>query len=626
MYMPQVKKENAFALSIKIWLFTSLLFGIGWLVFLCYNNEADKAFIALIATVCAAVGSIPVLITFCIALPLINKSHFTIYTKYTLLVLTCFLCTCPYGIIGGSVLSFQLKLWHIYHPFLHIMIATFLLFTAAVFALLIVNKRIKNYFSPIKNNHTMQQENEPAQPFNNPVIVQETRANKTVLKGVITGALILVMLIPTLFVMNLITEREERQKEVTQEISSKWAAPQTLTGPYIYLPYAIKITDNDGKITTLQKNLFLLPENLQVIGKITPEIRPRSIYKVLLYSSYIKNSGNFLLQLPKDITADMVNFTEAKICYGIRDFKGIQDKISINLQGTNYELSPGLPTKEKETTTHNNYNTSQQEYDRATTIAGKEIETIGVSASINISMADLGKTLNFDMPLKINGSEQLHFIPLAGNSTFELNSTWADPKFDGNNLPANRTVTPQGFTAKWNFNKANLPFGTSIKDFDFKKEPFAFGVTMVQPADQYAKTQRSVKYAILFIGLTFALFFIIELMQKNPIHPIQYVLIGLALVIFFTLLLSISEFLMFDYAYLIAAAATILLITAYAKAHFKSYKTAAVFGTVLSCLYSFIFVLIRLEDTALLVGSIGLFIVLAIVMFASRKINWYSTH
>ena len=112
-------------------------------------------------------------------------------------------------------------------------------------------------------------------------------------------------------------------------------------------------------------------------------------------------------------------------------------------------------------------------------------------------------------------------------------------------------------------------------------------------------------------------------MQQKPVHPVQYVLIGIALVIFFTLLLSISEFILFDYAYLVAATATILLISLYARGHFNSFKTAGVFASLLSCLYGFIFVLIRLEDTALLIGSIGLFIVLAIVMYASRKINWY---
>jgi inner membrane protein len=297
--------------------------------------------------------------------------------------------------------------------------------------------------------------------------------------------------------------------------------------------------------------------------------------------------------------------------------------MNISFNGTKYDLAPGLPTKQIETIATPVGN-GQEEYVR-TESATKDVEAIGLSTNVTLTLEDLQKPLNFDMQLKIKGSERLHFIPLSGNSNFDIKSTWKDPKFDGSNLPGTRDVNEQGFQAKWSFNNANLPFGTILKDFNFNKQNLAFGVSMVQPADQYTKTNRSVKYAILFIGLTFALFFIIELMQKKPIHPVQYVLIGIALVIFFTLLLSISEFILFDYAYLIAALATVLLITLYAKSHFKSIKTASVFGSLLTCLYAFIFVLIRLEDAALLVGSIGLFIILALVMFGSRKINWYST-
>jgi inner membrane protein len=617
------KKISTLALSSKIWFLTSIIFGMGWMLYFMLIHEDNFLLTSILATICAAIGSIPVLTTFLIVLPFIKRSNNTSGNKYLLLVLTVFLCCCPYGVIGGNILAFQLSELKIYGTITHISIGIGLLFTAAAISLFILHKNINHYFLSTTNQPNMQQEIEPTQQFAATPTSTENTPNKMVLKAVITGALILVMLIPTLFVMNLITEREQRQKEVTQEISNKWAAPQTLTGPYLHLPYTTKFVDENGKQTIIQKNLFILPENLQVSGNITPEIRPRSIYKVLLYKSDIKSTGNFILNLPKDITPDMVNFSDAKVCFGIRDFKGIQEKITITLQGNSYELAPGLPTKEREIINNNNANTSQEVYDRAVSTNSKEIETIGLSANIAIGIEDVGKSIHFSLPVKINGSEQLHFIPLAGNSTFTLTSPWADPKFDGNNLPSNRTVTANGFSATWNFNKANLPFNTTLKDFDFKKEPYAFGVTMVQPADQYAKTQRSIKYAILFIGLTFALFFIIELMQKNPVHPIQYVLIGLALVIFFTLLLSISEFVLFDYAYLIASVATILLITLYAKGHFKSNKTAAVFATVLTLLYAFIFVLIRLEDTALLVGSIGLFIVLAITMFASRKINWY---
>jgi inner membrane protein len=422
-------------------------------------------------------------------------------------------------------------------------------------------------------------------------------SNKILIKGLITGLLILIMLIPTLFVSNLITEREQRQKEVVEEVSSKWAAAQRVSGPYIVVPYTSYYTNAENKIIPEIRNLILLPETINLNGNISPEIIHRSIYKVLLYRSGLSWNGTFNLTLPKDITADRIDWINAKLCIGITDFKGIEEKIKLKLGSIEYELMPGLPST--------------------------EIDSSGLSSPITVSAENIGKPLAFSGSIKIKGSEQLHFLPLAANSQFNLNSSWPNPSFDGNVVPASRTVDKNGFTAKWLFNQANLPFGTVIKEGQLSKLALGFGLTMLQPADQYAKTMRSVKYAILFIGLTFALFFIIELLQQKPFHPVQYILVGIALVIFYTLLLSISEFLAFDLAYIIASLATILLITFYAKGHFKSWKVAGVFLGVLAGLYGFIFILISLEDTALLVGSIGLFIVLALVMNASRKINWY---
>jgi inner membrane protein len=171
-----------------------------------------------------------------------------------------------------------------------------------------------------------------------------------------------------------------------------------------------------------------------------------------------------------------------------------------------------------------------------------------------------------------------------------------------------------------------MPVLSQLLNTNTDKESMAFGVTMVQPADQYAKTNRSVKYAILFVGLTFAMFFIIELMQKKNVHPVQYVLIGLALIIFYTLLLSISEFTGFNIAYAIAGSATVILIGIYAGSLFASIKTSLVLSTFIGLLYGFIYVLIQLEDTALLAGSIGLFGLLAIAMYFSKRINWYGSN
>jgi inner membrane protein len=486
--------------------------------------------------------------------------------------------------------------------FLRSLSAAGILFACACIAMLTASKTLLQFFStPHRNIYQSPQTKQIMETTQQdyPMPEVKSHSNKTLIKGLITGTLILLMMIPTVFVSNLVTEREQRQAAVVKEVSSKWASEQIIGGPYIYIPYASVEMDKDKKPVPVTKHILLLPETLDITGTISPEIRPRSIYKVLLYKTSLDSKGKFLIHIPKEINEASLKLQDAKICFGITDFKGIEERLAVNFNGTNYELAPGLPVN--------------------------DIDKIGLSVPVNLSTSDIGKSIEFTMPLKIKGSEQLHFVPLAGNSSFALQSSWNSPSFDGNNLPGERTVTPNGFSAKWTINKANLPFGTILQTQEFGKEGFAFGVSMLQPADQYAKTMRSVKYAILFIGLTFSLFFIVELMQKKPLHPVQYVLVGLALVIFYTLLLSLSEFILFDQAYAVASLATILLITLYSKSHFNNWKTAALFGAVLTGLYGFIFILIRLEDTALLVGSIGLFLVLALVMYGSRKINWYNT-
>jgi len=415
-------------------------------------------------------------------------------------------------------------------------------------------------------------------------------SNRIFIKAIITALLILGMLIPTMFVSSTIYERQNRREQVVADIASKWAGKQTTNMPYMFIP----------SLDSNTKPLFILPDNVVVKGNVQPEERTRSIYKVLLYRSQLTIDGNYAFSLPAATDISKFNLQNAKVCFGITDIKGIENNAVITLNNTPYELLPGLPSI--------------------------DIDKEGLSAQVNLSTIDITQPIHFSLPVKIKGSEQLQFIPLAGNSSFELSSTWSNPSFAGNALPTTKETSNKGFTAKWSFGKTNFPFRTVLQDANISTGDWSFGVNLIQPADQYAKTERSVKYAILFIGLTFALFFIMELLQKKPVHPVQYILVGVALVIFYTLLLSISEFILFDYAYLIAASAIVMLITLYVKAHFRSWKTTGIFAAVLSGLYGFIFVLIRLEDTALLVGSIGLFAVLALVMYASRKINWYGNH
>jgi inner membrane protein len=605
-------------LSFRVWLLTALLAIIGISIIILFNEHAglNIVVIVFIGYLAALAISAPALIALLLALPIIQSYSITWQNKIVRLLLLILLIDIGYGLVFGL---FGVNVSYIFSNYIGRFFADFITVTIGLFACAFTsivillrpivalfsnnNLNIDSYttifqqlfYKHQKTTTIMDYETAPqAQPQQQRV---SSNSNSILIKGIITGVLILVMLVPTFFINTLITERENRQKEVVKEVSSKWAEAQTLSAPFITVPYTTQFTDTDGKIKNSTTNLILLADQLFVNGIIKPEVRPRSIYKVLLYKSDINFKGIFKPEWPKDINMVNVNFAEAKLCFALSDYKGIEEEIFINYNNEKLLLNPGLPIT--------------------------DLGEVGLSVPFAINAEQLKSGVPFSMQIKLKGSEQLHFLPLSTNSKFDISSTWPSPSFDGNSLPNERKYNDSGFNAKWNFNRANLPFGTVVREGALKASATAFGVSLVQPADQYNKTSRSVKYAILLIGLTFALFFIIELMQKKPLHPVQYILVGLALVIFYTLLLSISEYMLFDYAYSIAAAATILLITFYAKSHFNSWKSASIFGTLLTCLYGFIFILIRLEDTALLVGSIGLFIILALVMYGSRKINWY---
>ncbi len=560
-----------------------------------YFVSEDAVFILIASAFATTIGSIPACIALILFMPLIKRFCKTYTQSISVLILLFFLIALIYGIAGGAIINNPFNRYTPFNSFCtSAAIALASVFGAIIIAFFININYIRIYFSSSHKKINQMQEN-----LNQPIAQnnQNSYSNKIWIKGLITGALILLMLIPTVFVSSLVQERQARQQEVKNEVSSKWAGEQSITFPYLFVPYAVPVTQTNGKIIMDKRSFIILPENLNVAGSVSTEQRQRSIYSVLLYNSNLNAKGNFNIQIPNEVDTSSIDWKNCKICLGISDFKGIEQKITTRINNDLYDFSAGLPTN--------------------------KIDTTGLSSSIKLSTDNVGKSLPFELPLTIKGTDQLHFLPLAGNSQFVLRSSWNSPSFDGNILPSERNLNDKGFEAAWTFNKANLPFNTVLKDFNFKKDNYAFGVSLLQPADQYAKTLRCVKYAILFIGLSFSLFFIVEIMQKKPFHPVQYVLVGLALIVFYTLLLSISEFLLFDVAYLIAASATVLLITFYARSHFKTWKIAAVFAAVIGFIYGFIFVLIRLEDTALLVGSIGLFVILALAMYASRKINWY---
>ncbi len=421
--------------------------------------------------------------------------------------------------------------------------------------------------------------------------------NRLLIKGFLIGFLILLMLIPAALISNLVRERQERQAQVVEEVSSKWATAQTVTGPVLIVPYNYTYKGADEKLITQRKMLHLLPETLRISGDVSPEIRKRSLYQVMLYRSALKLDGAFAPAQLANLGVDSQNiiWSEARLLLGITDARGLEEEVSLQWPGGARKLEPGMP------------------------------ENGALQNGLSIPVAfDPAAGAVFSLSLKLRGSAELFFTPAGKSTEVSLRSPWRHPAFDGKYLPdTTAEIGKDGFAAHWKILSSSRAFPQVWKDNKVDIEASAFGVRLIQPADGYAKTERSVKYAILFIALTFIVFFFLEILQKRQVHPLQYLLVGFALCVFYTLLLSISEYTGFNTAYFIAALATVSLIGSYVWSVFRNGLTAIGFTAALGGLYGYIYILIQLEDYALLFGSIGLFVILAILMYASRKIDWY---
>ncbi len=413
--------------------------------------------------------------------------------------------------------------------------------------------------------------------------------NRVLIKGILVGILILVMMIPQVFVSNLVYERQERQTQVVNEVSSKWAARQTITGPVLMLPYL-----DSGVV----KQAYVLPEELKINGTLQPTQKKRSLYNVMLYSAKLTLDGRFSpVPLQKlGLHSDNIIWKDARIVVSLDDMHGLTDQVTLNWNGTNQQMEAGVPNN--------------------------DIVDNGISIPVAI---DPQNPSSFSINMSLRGSDHLNFVPAGKTTEVNLIASWKDPKFDGLYLPETSDITKDRFTAHWKIMPLTRSYPECWKSNHYDMHGAAFGVGLIQPVDGYAKTNRSVKYAILFIALTVTFFFFLEIIMRRKIHPIQYILVGMALTIFYTLLLSISEYTGFDVAYLIAAAATVGLISSYVWGIFKKIKTATMFTAALAGLYGYIYILIQLEDYALLFGSIGLFLILAIIMHYSRKVDWYGT-
>jgi inner membrane protein len=419
------------------------------------------------------------------------------------------------------------------------------------------------------------------------------KKDSVALRILLIAAIIILLLIPLLMIQSLITERQYYRIAAVHEIGKSWAGAQTIAGPMITITTKKEKENKEGKKYFVTRSYHYLPENLNIDVNVTPEKRYKGIYEVMLYKSKIKMSGIFNLRKLIERFADK-KIEQSYISFNISDLRGIQKDALFKLNGKSYNLISGLKNKIFKSGFYSDF----------------ELNTENVLQK-------------FEIELELNGMENLDFIPLGKFTEVNVSSPWSNPSFAGAFLPTTREITEDGFTAQWRINHFNRSYPQEWEGKTYDAFPSAFGVKLLVPVDEYQKTMRTSKYGLMIVVLTFLSFFMIELFSKKVIHPLQYLLVGFALLIFYSILLAISEYILFQYSYLISSLLIIALIGFYVKSIYKSKQIATIITGMLFMFYSFMYVILQLQDYSLLLGNIALFIILAAIMFFTRKINWY---
>jgi len=424
---------------------------------------------------------------------------------------------------------------------------------------------------------------------------------------VVMGVLMLGMLLPLQMVQGVVSERTTRREVAVHEIGGTWGGFQTIGGPVLTIPYRHEWIDNSGKSQQSVARAFFLPDTLDVKATIEPQVLQRGLFRVVVYRTHVSMAGRFLrpdLTTIRPVPSQPL-WDDATVSIGITDPRGLTRRLTFNWMGGDLPLTPGAE-------------------DAGIFAAGVHARAAGLSAVAARS------PMSFAVEVDVNGSRDLRFLPAGSDTTVEMTSTWPHPSFNGAPLPAFRDVRDTGFTARWSvpyFSRGYAPEWTSnaMDRAQLKglADASAFGVSLIQPVDIYQQSERAVKYAALFIVMTFVVFFLFEIVRSRLLHPIQYSFIGFAMCVFYLLLVSLSEHLGFDTAYVSASLATTALIALYSARVLEGVVEGAAIGGGLATLYGFLYLLLRLEDYALLAGSIGLFAMLALLMYATRQIDWY---
>lgn len=439
---------------------------------------------------------------------------------------------------------------------------------------------------------------------------EKTFFQSTTAKMLMVGFLTLVLLIPLFFVQDLIRERSQRKNQVVDEVTKLWGRDVLFYGPMLKVPYTtyqeFNVTNAKTGVVTVEKELttsyaYFFPNELKNTSSIKKnESLKRGIFNTVVFTADMNFSGNFTNPnfSKLGIKEENIQWDKASIIVKTTNLKSIKSELKIKLNNDTFSF-------ETQNSDKSNYSIlATENFDYKALVSNEKI--------------------NFNFAITYNGSNSVKFIPVGKITTVSVDSDWESPSFEGSFAASDttKTINKKGFHADWKILDINRTFSQQFAEEAPDLDDYLFGVKLIKTVDEYQQNERASKYGFLVIGLTFLIFFLIQSISKVNIHIFQYSMIGIALIMFYTLLISITEHSTFSFAYTIAGIAVVSMITLYSISILKNKKFPLFIGVSLSVLYSFIYVIIQMEDYALLVGSIGLFFILGAVMYFSRKIDW----
>jgi inner membrane protein len=422
-------------------------------------------------------------------------------------------------------------------------------------------------------------------------------------KAAIIGFIALILIVPLMLLRGLIDERSHLRDQAYKRVAEGWGGHAVVGGPMLIVPIERTVTERDGR-RTLREDAYLLPATLDFRVRLKSEPEPRyvGIYSVPVYQATLVTSGRFDLQALESLpiqTDSRYLWDHARVRLPLSESRSLREVRTARIGNGELSLRPGSTGQFR-----------------------------GVEASIDLTDAIEKRSIEFAFDTVIAGSREFSVLPLGSTTSVVVQSDWPHPSFRGGFLPVERTVSAEGFEARWQVLELNRTFGqvwvAGQLDESLVAES-ALGVGMYQAVDVYQRAERAVKYALLFIALTFLTFFAWEQLSDLRLHPLQYLLVGLALSMFYVLLLALSEHIRFAVAYAVSALALVVLMGIYIAGALRSRRRGLVIAAAMSLVYGLLYTLILSEDYALLMGAMTLFVALAAVMIATRKIDWYRT-